>query len=418
MTARSAANSCQNPSAAFKTSTAAIAAASTVSPIRTETTVAATNRRDQRVEHLVEDEPKILRPARRPRSIPPIAGKASRCLGGRQAEPEVAVQRDCHRLGGSRMGLLRGVHRHEPSASGPPQQALLVAAGRWRVYDEHGAVGSMCDTLADAPQRTDTVQAARAHKHQVCLQRAVEQAHDGMTGIPRVHSLAQSPSRSSSFPPVLDTTRTMEPSRAARSSATANAASEDSEPSTPTTIRRGCQRLTPLRASQQDRAGGLVQECGRRLTRQDAEEPTAAATAEGEQRGVVLAAGGPQDGLCVAADDRRRAVRSSGRDLGRRRTRPLCLLFQKSRHVAHVEACVDGDARVERSNGVHGRGWRDQRKSLMQRLEAIVGSIDANDHAIERTHDRRVSESPRCHIRADAEPDTYFKATSTSQNAQ
>ena len=45
ITARSAASSCQKPSAAFKTSTAAIAAPSTVSPIRTETTVAATNMR-------------------------------------------------------------------------------------------------------------------------------------------------------------------------------------------------------------------------------------------------------------------------------------------------------------------------------------------------------------------------------------
>lgn len=65
----------------------------------------------------------------------------------------------------------------------------------------------------------------------------------------------QLPSLSIILPPVAASTFTVEPSRAAMSSATVSAASEAPEPSMPTTIRLGCQRWPGCIRGQQHRHG-------------------------------------------------------------------------------------------------------------------------------------------------------------------
>ena len=61
-------------------------------------------------------------------------------------------------------------------------------------------------------------------------------------------------------------------------------------------------------------------------------------------------------------------------------------LFELSLVVVHPEAGVSGDRGVESSEGENGLARRAQRKSLMQRFEAEVGSVNTYHHALKHSH--------------------------------
>ena len=113
--------------------------------------------------------------------------------------------------------------------------------------------------------------------------------------------------------------------------------------------------LTPLWASEEHRARRIVKERAGGLASHHAEEPTAASTSERNERGVVLIADVSQDAFRITSHDLRRAIRPVAHDLCRCRTSTVSLLFELSCDVAHVEACVYGDAGIERGNGTHSR---------------------------------------------------------------
>jgi len=150
------------------------------------------------------------------------------------------------------------------------------------------------------------------------------------------------------------------------------------------------------RANSTERAG--------RLTGHHAEEPAAAPTAERKESGVVFSAGVPQDTFRIASHDLRRLVGLVTHDLGRFGASTVSFLFELSRDVAHVEASVYGDGGIECGDRIHSSTRTGQRKRLMKRFEAEVGSVEAHHDAIEDMHARIIAEPSRPGIRADTEP--------------
>ena len=67
-----------------------------------------------------------------------------------------------------------------PRASGCSGVACGCVRGRDLVHDEDGALGLMCDPLADAPERAKAVQAARADDDEVRLAGALHECGDRM----------------------------------------------------------------------------------------------------------------------------------------------------------------------------------------------------------------------------------------------
>jgi hypothetical protein len=130
-----------------------------------------------------------------------------------------------------------------------------------------------------------------------------------------------------------------------------------------------------------------MEEGAGRLTGHHAQEPTAGATAERKQSGVVLDAGVAQDTLRVASDDVGRAIEPITNNLCCPCANMVSLFFELSRDVAHVEACVYGDAGIESSNGAHSHARRTERKGLVERFEAEVRSVNTYYNPIEHTHD-------------------------------
>lgn len=145
--------------------------------------------------------------------------------------------------------------------------------------------------------------------------------------------------------------------------------------------------LTPLWASEKHRACCVVQERAGRLTGHYAEEPAAAPTAERKKGGVVLVVDVSQDGFCIASHDLRRTVESAAHNLSRRGASTVSLLFELSRDVAHAETGMYRNTGIESSDGVHSSANRTERKRLMKRFEAEVGSVNTHHNPIEHTHD-------------------------------
>src|SRR3990170_2329507 len=144
--------------------------------------------------------------------------------------------------------------------------------------------------------------------------------------------------------------------------------------------------LAPLWASEKYRACRIVKERAGRLTGHHAEEPAAASTAERNESGVVLVADVSQDAFRIASHDLRRAVGSVAHDLSRSGAGTSGILFELSRDVAHAEAGVHGNGRIEPGNGVHSPADRAQRQRLMKRFEAEVSSVNTHHNAIEHSH--------------------------------
>lgn len=139
-------------------------------------------------------------------------------------------------------------------------------------------------------------------------------------------------------------------------------------------------------ACEEHRACCIVKKRAGRLTGHHAEEPAAAPTAEGEERGVVIDADMSQDGLGVAPYDLRRRVRSGAHHLGRRRAGTVGFLFELCHDVAQLEACVYRDAGIDSCDGSDAPTGRTQRQRLSKGFEAEVGPIDTHHHSIEQAH--------------------------------